>query len=565
MLNSKFTVSPGLKVLWMLLLPMLSATAFAASWEQSSQREIEALRKGDVAAVKRYFGADNKPGLDDYNIVQEALPAALESGSVELIKFLKYKGWLDVCRKDKECLPIHIAAGRSGSVPLIRYLMAEGFDGRTKNEFGATALHAAAEGGHLAAVKFLCENHFDATQRKRSNETVLDVAVSGLSTGAGVLSKDVLAQHEEVIEYLKGRTCKVGTDTSGPTYAPLPLSRSVSLNPNMRVNQLFVGSAYGARLCARFQDSTHRCWSNEDFPDSIQNVRPVVDPIGKLKTVQIALGSTHVCVLLNTGQVKCWGSNEDGQLGLGDTRRREGRTPDQIAQLLFVDLGPNINVREIVAGRGYTCVLLEGGSVKCWGRASWRFGDTHNRGSKPGEMGANLPSIDLGSGVKAVHIAGGDGHVCALLGNGTAKCWGDNRFGQLGLGDIRSRPSLKGDMGDNLPIVDLDPRVKATQITAGARHSCALLDTGKVKCWGANYYGQLGVGDARSRGDSPNEMGDKLSFVDLGTNVKVVQIMADRDGTCALLDNGGVKCWGYNGRGYFPAEMGDNLPYVKFQ
>ena len=94
------------------------------------------------------------------------------------------------------------------------------------------------------------------------------------------------------------------------------------------------------------------------------------------------------------------------------------------------------------------------------------------------------------------------------------KCWGDNEFGALGLGDVDDRGDEPDEMGDNLPAVDLGTGRTAASISAGGYHNCALLDDGRVKCWGDANWGQLGLGDTENRGDEPDEMGDNLPVVE---------------------------------------------------
>jgi alpha-tubulin suppressor-like RCC1 family protein len=132
-------------------------------------------------------------------------------------------------------------------------------------------------------------------------------------------------------------------------------------------------------------------------------------------------------------------------------------------------------------------------------------------------MGDNLPAVDLGSGRTAISLAAGVFHTCALLDSLQVKCWGYNWNGQLGVGDHVTRGTDPAHMGDNLPVVDLGTGRTARQIAAGQNHTCALLDNNAVKCWGYNNSGQLGRGDTRWRGDDQNEMGDYLPVVDLGT------------------------------------------------
>lgn len=528
----------------------------ATGWAQILEPEIEALRKGDVAAAQRNFSGEKNKDIPETIIVEELLPAALESGSVQLLQYLKTREWLAACKRTKGCEPIARAAS-SGSVPLIRYLMNEGFSIQFWNQYGQSALHLAAKAGKLAATQFFCEQHLDALARTKDNGTALDQAILGWRSIS--VPQIEFKEREAVVDYLRGRTCRVGDPY--PVLASLPPSCSVALDGSRRVTRIFSGapSEYRASVfCVVLNGGSPQCWRGEDSPIKVASPFP---DYGNLKFEQLALSNGHRCVLTASKKVKCWGSNDNGELGLGDTKRRFATRSAELEAIPFVDLGPEVTARQIAARFRSTCVLTEDGVIKCWGRGELGSGNSRPRGSKPGEMGANLPAVDLGAGMKADQLAG----RCALLRDSSVKCWGDNRFGQLGLGDSRDRGDNPGEMGDHLSAVDLGSSGKVKQITASQNHNCALFDNGQVKCWGANYYGQLGLGDARTRGDDPNEMGDKLPFVNLGRGLKAVQIVADRDETCALLDNGGVKCWGFKGRGYFPAEMGDNLPYVKFQ
>jgi alpha-tubulin suppressor-like RCC1 family protein len=130
-------------------------------------------------------------------------------------------------------------------------------------------------------------------------------------------------------------------------------------------------------------------------------------------------------------------------------------------------------------------------------------------------MGATLPAVNLGPGRTALQLTAGLAHTCARLDDGSLKCWGANFVGQLGLGDGQSRGDGPGKLGASLPPVDLGLGRTALQLTAGGGHTCARLDDGSVKCWGANGNGQLGLGDTQSRGDGPAEMGAALPAVQL--------------------------------------------------
>jgi alpha-tubulin suppressor-like RCC1 family protein len=124
--------------------------------------------------------------------------------------------------------------------------------------------------------------------------------------------------------------------------------------------------------------------------------------------------------------------------------------------------------------------------------------------------------VDLGTGRTALALEASYLHTCALLDDGSVKCWGSNDGGRLGLGDLASRGDNPGEMGDALPAVNLGTGRTALALAVGQGHTCALLDdTVGVKCWGSNDAGQLGLGDTTRRGDDPGEMGDALPFVSL--------------------------------------------------
>ena len=285
-------------------------------------------------------------------------------------------------------------------------------------------------------------------------------------------------------------------------------------------------------------------------------------------------GSAHSCAIVGSGQVKCWGYNQSGQLGLGNVSAR-GDGPDEMGRHLpAVALGTGRSATSLAVGDEHTCAVLDDGSVKCWGFNSagqLGIGTFLNRGDIPNQMGDNLPVAALGTGRTAIAVTAGFRYSCALLDNGQVKCWGYNNEGQLGQGDTTYRGDNPGEMGDSLLPIPLGTGRTATAVSGGANHVCAVLDNGQVKCWGYNAHGQLGVGDTAARGDNPGEMGDNLPAVALGNGRTATAVSAGFGHTCALLDNGAVKCWGFNGdgrlglggtnnRGDGAGEMGDNLP-----
>ena len=159
-----------------------------------------------------------------------------------------------------------------------------------------------------------------------------------------------------------------------------------------------------------------------------------------------------------------------------------------------------------------------------------------------------MQSVDLGAGFVASALASGDDHVCALSSAGMVKCWGDNRLGQLGLGDTKSRGAQASEMGDALAPVDLGRGQVVLSITAGAHHTCARFVENTMKCWGDNSRGQLGLGDTILHGSDASQMGDNLGFVMLLPGESVLTIEAKANRTCARTESG-TRCWGANRAG----------------
>ena len=190
-------------------------------------------------------------------------------------------------------------------------------------------------------------------------------------------------------------------------------------------------------------------------------------------------------------------------------------------------LGPRV-----VAGYAHACALLDNGSVRCWGR-DW-YGALGNDSEY---VNQDIP-VDVAGPFSrpTVAITAGSDHTCALLDTGDVKCWGLDSLGQVGIGGTGfPRPN----QATPVDVVGLSGRVVA--IAAGEHHTCALLDTGGIECWGDNRYGQTGDGDPYYRRTTPVRV--------VGLSSGVVEVAPGGRHTCALLDTGGVMCWGDNSYG----------------
>ncbi len=349
----------------------------------------------------------------------------------------------------------------------------------------------------------------------------------------------------------------INPSTSAPAHAA----------PGVSAGGDWVDVAIGIQhVCARTAKGEVRCWgsntagqlgvgNNTDVGDNAgemgNNLEPVDLGTGRTATA-IAAGFTHTCAILDDGSVKCWGLNNDGQLGVGNTFDLGDNANEMGDNLPTVDLGAGRTATAITAGLSFTCAILDDASVKCWGLntvGQLGQGDVINRGDNAGEMGDNLAPIDLGVGRSAVGISTSFNHTCVVLDNGLVKCWGLNAAGQLGVGDTLDRGDGVNEMGDSLPAAVLGTGRTAQSVSAGSAHTCALLDDASVKCWGFGTSGALGYGDTTLRGDGPGEMGDALPTVDLGTGRSAVSIAVGGGHSCARLDDLSLKCWGSNNAG----------------
>ena len=319
------------------------------------------------------------------------------------------------------------------------------------------------------------------------------------------------------------------SDTDLPDGGPEPSSPVIAL------------AAGAAHNCALFEDATMRCWGanhigqlgygntanigDDEVPGSVD----VVSAGGEV--AQIVTAAAHSCARLSDGNVRCWGFAAFGQLGYGDTSViGDNEHPSSVGT---VSLGGLVD--QLTSSSQHTCVLLNDGAVRCWGEgSSGRLGYGNTLDVGDGELPSSVGPVNTGGTV--VELAAGVSHTCALFDNGAMRCWGSSLSGQLGYGNTQ-------DIGDNeLPssVGTISVGGTVTQMAVGGHHTCALLQDGSMRCWGKNDDGQLGYGHTNMIGD--DELPSSVSTVDVGGSV--VQIVAGEYHTCALLDDDSVRCWG---------------------
>jgi len=351
--------------------------------------------------------------------------------------------------------------------------------------------------------------------------TSTPVDVSGLASGVVAVSAG--GSHTCALMVSGGVKCwgdndqgQVGDGTAASTSTPVDVSGLAS-----GVVALSAGSS---DTCALTTVGAVKCWGYNDdgeLGDGAELLRSSfpVEMTGlaaHAATISAAYG--HACVVSVSDGVECWGDNQFGQLGDGTTVSRF--TPVAVA-------GLRSDVSAVSAGAYDTCALTIGGAVKCWGAIAW---------STSGRPITTLRPVNvsgLTSGVTA--ISAGAYHTCALISTGAVKCWGFNLGGELGNGTT---------VNSSVPVDVSGLGSGVTAISAGWFHTCAVTVMGGAKCWGVNEHGELGDGTNINR-DAPVDVS--------GLTSDVTSISAGYDDTCAVTSAGGVKCWGDNGFG----ELGD--------
>ncbi|MFO7566920.1 MAG: hypothetical protein R6X02_30025 [Enhygromyxa sp.] len=320
-----------------------------------------------------------------------------------------------------------------------------------------------------------------------------------------------------------------------------------------------------AHTCALIEGGRVRCWGLNNTgqlgygnTDNIGDNEPASTPGDVVfgDTVeQISARAHHTCAHLTDESVRCWGYNGAGQLGQGNLEH----IGDDEFPFSVNPISVNADILEVAAGGNHTCVRVGAGSVRCWGEAS------------SGQLGygnvtpLTIPlTVDVNLGGVVVALSTGVDHNCAMLEDGKVRCWGRNDRGQLGYGNTDN-------IGDDelpssivpVPIVPqgIPNDAEVVDIALGHSHTCALFSTGDVLCWGDNFYGQLGQGNTTVVGD--NETLATLSAIKLGGDA--VALALGKHHTCALLDDGDLKCWGRNlygqlGLGHIAHIGDDELP-----
>lgn len=329
-------------------------------------------------------------------------------------------------------------------------------------------------------------------------------------------------------------------------------------------------SAGGFHTCALLANSTIQCWGRNSSGQVGNNStidRTVPTEVTGLDNVKaVGTGFEHSCALLNNETVKCWGDNFIGQLG--NNSETDSSMPVDVMYLT--------GVKMIVVGPLQACAILNDEKIKCWG------GISSGGGNKVSYVKPLTPTLVQGLNDSVTSLALGMGHSCAIVSDKTVKCWGSNGAGQLGNALVPE---------DSLVPIEIPDLNNVKAITASQNSACALINDGTVRCWGNNSSGQLGnntstsskvpvavwgltdvkaisageeracalqnAGTVKCWGDGPlgnNVKSTSLTPVNVQDLNNATAIAAGNSFTCALLTDETVKCWGDNKSG----QIGNN-------
>ncbi len=292
----------------------------------------------------------------------------------------------------------------------------------------------------------------------------------------------------------------------------------------------------GDHTCALINTGEMKCWGNNSagqLGDGITTGTAVpVDVIGLSgSAISIAAGDSHTCAVISGGGIQCWGDNYNGGFGNGTTT----------SSLFPVDaIGLGGSATAIAATGGRTCALVSTGTMQCWGWNSYgQIGDgTSTQRLTPVDVLWSLPPTPTPTAASTptatpTVVSAGSQYTCASTSSGGGKCWGSNSNGQLG--DSTTTGSYTP-----VDVFGLNSNLTAIAAAPDGEHTCAVTSTGAVKCWGWNNQGQLGDGTTIDR-NVPVDV--------VGLSMGVIAVAVGQLHSCALTNTGAVKCWGNNSNG----------------
>jgi cysteine-rich repeat protein len=354
-----------------------------------------------------------------------------------------------------------------------------------------------------------------------------------------------------------GNANNLGDDESPGSAGPVDLAGNAITQVATGINHTCAldmgGNVYcwGAAASGQLGYGNTNVIGDNEAPGSVGPV-----PIGG-QARKLALGANHSCALLTNDTVRCWGANNLGQLGQGNTTAIGDNEPASTAAL--VDVGMGLTVTDIDSQGDSTCVIRSDDSVLCWGRGAFGvLGNDDTQAIGDNELPSASGAVALGG--PAVKVAVGGDHACAIRMGGSVRCWGRGNFGQTGYGITTNIADGTAPLDS---IGDLALTGEVVDIAAGVSHTCAKRGGGELICWGNGANGRLGTGGTANIGDTA-PVGDTDVVIPVGA---VDEITLGDAHTC-IRSGVGVQCWGagIDGRlGYIAtADLGDDEALESF-
>ncbi len=265
------------------------------------------------------------------------------------------------------------------------------------------------------------------------------------------------------------------------------VSRTESTPKKVKIDKkrkiVFLEVKYG-NTCIILDNSDLQCWGSNmkgklgiGESASYKKKPMKVSLSGKVQLVSIGYHHT-MCAILETGILHCWGTNGNGELGIGKTSLGNKTSPQK------VDLGVGAKAVSVKNEYSTTCAILATGILKCWGEN--RYGEV-GVGDKTAKY--TPQTVNLGRGRTAKSLAMGKFFTCAILDDETLRCWGQNTYGQVGVKNKTHQ--------DTPQTVNLGVNRKVKEVRMGQSSVCSLLDNNALKCWGQNRYGEIGIGSKK--------------------------------------------------------------------
>ncbi|MFM6930498.1 MAG: RCC1 domain-containing protein [Bdellovibrio sp.] len=339
-----------------------------------------------------------------------------------------------------------------------------------------------------------------------------------------------------------GVTTTGGLKCWGNNNGQMVFENSSRFNSIRQISQSLTFSKFSVgefSMCGITPSNSLYCWGANntgqvgDRTQINRDYAVLIDPNTKYSMVDVGSSSNsstdtgYACAITTTNELKCWGLNDNSKLGDGTTTTK--------MKPKVIDYG--VQYSTVSVGSIHTCAVTTDGILKCWGanaKGQLGIGSTTAK-STPTVVDSG---VTYSSVVVSATYNNGNVHTCGITTDGDLKCWGSNNQGQLG--DGTTTASL-------IPVV-IDSGVKYSKVKIGAGFlqgfTCGITTGQKIKCWGSNTYGGLGVGDTTQR-LSP-------TVVDAANSYKA--LAAKGEIACAVTVAGRMRCWGYN----FYKLVGDN-------